>query len=184
MSFHAFCTWIFLSYQLRLWPEFGNPSVVTITGSNALVHVPWLFVNGIEQPHSTYAGKTNTLKAVARGIPVPFTNIWDFGDASGTVTNVITNSALLYNLEARHAYTGGDGTPYYAGVTVILSNGTVLADTYPLLIRTKTIDIEEQVAIDEGLWYMQKTQNRYDFSDGTKYLGLDFVAVADDDEGF
>ena len=149
--------------------------VVTITGSNALVHVPWLFVNGIEQPHSTYAGKTNTLKAVARGIPVPFTNIWDFGDASGTVTNVITNSALLYNLEARHAYTGGDGTPYYAGVTVILSNGTVLADTYPLLIRTKTIDIEEQVAIDEGLWYMQKTQNRYDFSDGTK--GGDWISV-------
>jgi len=149
--------------------------VVTITGSNALVHVPWLFVNGIEQPHSTYSGKTNTLKAVARGIPVPFTNVWDFGDASGTVTNVITNSALLYNLEAKHAYTGANGTPYYAGVTVILSNGTVLADTYPLLIRTKTIDIEEQVAIDEGMWYMQKTQNRYDFADGIK--GGDWTSV-------
>ncbi len=142
--------------------------VVTITGSNALVHVPWLFVNGIEQPHSTYSGKTNTLKAVARGIPVPFTNIWNFGDASGTVTNVITNSAPLYNLEAKHAYTGGDGTPYYAGVTVILSNGTVLADTYPLLVRTKTINIEEQVAIDEGLWYFQKIQSLYDIDANNK----------------
>ena len=149
--------------------------VVTITGSNALVHVPWLFVNGIEQSHSTYSGKTITLKAVAGGISVPFTNIWDYGDASGTVTNVITNSALLYNLEAKHAYSGGDGTPYYAGVTVILSNGTILADSYPLLMRTKTIDIEEQVAIDEGLWYMQKTQSRYDFSDGSE--GGDWTSV-------
>ena len=41
--------------------------VVTITGSSALVHVPWLIINGIEQSHEVYSGKTNTLKAVARG---------------------------------------------------------------------------------------------------------------------
>ena len=135
--------------------------VVTIGGSNALVHVPWLFVNNIEQAHPIYAGKTNTLKAVARGVPVPFTYVWDYGDGSGTVTNSVTNSAVVYNLEATHAYSGGDGTPYFAGITLILTNGTVYQDTYPLLVQTKSLNIEEEVAIDEGLWHVQKTQTLY-----------------------
>lgn len=144
--------------------------VVKISGSNALVHVPWLIIQGIEQPHEVYSGKTNTLKAVARGIKPPFTYIWNYGDGSGSVTNVVTTAApvSIYNLEARHAYIGGDGTPYYALVTVILTNGTVMNDTYPLLVLPKTLDREMKVAIDEGLWFLQKDQNRYDFDAATK----------------
>ena len=131
--------------------------VVAIGGSNALVHVPWLFVNNVEQAHPIYAGKTNTLKAVARGVTVPFAYVWNYGDGSGMVTNWVSNSAVIYNLEATHAYTGGDGTPYFASITVILTNGTVYQDTYPLLVQTKTLNIEEEVAIDEGLWYVHKS---------------------------
>ena len=141
--------------------------VVTITGSNALVHVPWLIVNGLEQSHPIYAGKTNTLKAVARGVPVPFSYVWTYGDNSGSVTNYVTNSAVVYNLEATHAYSGGDGTPYYAGISLFLTNGTVYQDTYPLLLQTKTLDIEEEVAIDEGLWHLQKAQTTYNVDTNT-----------------
>ena len=158
---------------LTVW-DYANQSssaslVVTITGSNALVHVPWLIINGLEQSHEIYSGKTNTLKAVAHGIPVPFTYVWDYGDGSGSVTNVVTNTAVasIYNLEATHAYTGGDGTPFYGVVTVILTNGTVMSDTYPLLLLPKTLDREMKVAIDEGLWYLQKTQNRYNYDTNT-----------------
>ncbi len=141
--------------------------VVTVTGSNILVHVPWLIINGLEEPHPIYAGKTNTLKAVARNIPVPFSYIWNYGDGSGTFTNTVTNAAAVYNLEATHAYSGGDGTPYYAQISVLLTNGTVYQDRYPLLISTKTLNIEEEVAIDEGLWHLQKTQTDYNVDTNT-----------------
>jgi PKD repeat protein len=148
--------------------------LLTIGGSNSLVCVPWLIINGVLQPHEVYSGKTNTLKAVAYGIPVPFTNIWDYGDGSGSVTNVVSTAAAVYNLEARHAYTGGDGTPYYARATVVLTNGTTYSDTYFLVLRPKTLDTEMKVAIDEGLWYLQKAQNRYDFDAHNK--GGDWTA--------
>ena len=141
--------------------------VVTITGSNILVHVPWLIINSVEEPHPDYAGKTNTLKAVARGLPVPFTYVWTYGDGTGSFTNSVTNSAAVYNLEAVHAYTGGDGTPYYAQISVFLTNGTIYQDTYPLVISTKTLDVEEEVAIDEGLWHLQKTQTDYNVDTNT-----------------
>ena len=141
--------------------------VVTVTGSNILVHVPWLIINGLEEPHPIYAGKTNTLKAVSRGIPVPFTYIWNYGDGSGTFTNTVTNAAPVYNLEATHAYSGGDGTPYYAQISMILTNGTTYQDTYPLLVSTKTLNIEEEVAIDEGLWHLQKTETDYNVDTNT-----------------
>ena len=141
--------------------------MVTITGSNAVVHVPWLIINGLEQSHPIYAGKTNTLKAVARGVPAPFTYVWTYGDGSGSVTNYVTNSAVVYNLEATHAYSGGDGTPYYAGISVILTNGAVYQDTYPLLLQTKTLKVEEEVAIDEGLWHLQKAQTLYNVDTNT-----------------
>lgn len=142
--------------------------VVTITGESLLRAVPWRIVGGIEQPHEVYSGKTNTLKAVARGVPVPFTYVWNFGDGTGTVTNEITNSAIVYNLEATHAYTAGEGTPYYAAIQVFLTNGTVLSDTYPLVLRPKTLDTEMNVAIDEGLWWLHKIQSRYDLDANTK----------------
>lgn len=136
--------------------------VLEVAPGNLLVAVPWRIINGIEQPHEVYSGKTNTLKAVAGGVPVPFDYIWDYGDGSGTVTNTVTNTAVVYNLEARHAYTGSEGTPFYATIRLVQTNGTVLSDTYPLVLRPKTLDTEMKVAIDEGLWYLHKIQTRYD----------------------
>ncbi len=136
--------------------------VVEVISGNLLIAVPWRIINGIEQPHEVYTDKTNTLKAVARGVSVPFDYIWDYGDGSGSVTNTITNAAVVYNLETTHAYTGSEGTPFYATIRLLQTNGTVLADTYPIVLRPKTLDTEMKVAIDEGLWYLHKVQSLYD----------------------
>lgn len=134
---------------------------VFVGPGNQLVDVPWRLVGGIEYPHETYAGKTITLKAVARSLLLPFQYTWDFGDG----TPVVTNQALTvddgYGLQATHAYTGADGTPFNASVQVTLTNGTILRANYPILLRPKTLDVEMNVAIDEGLWYLHKSQSRY-----------------------
>ncbi len=142
--------------------------VVTVTGSNALVCVPWQIINGVLQPHEVYAGKTNTLKAVARGVAAPFDAIWDFADGSGSVTNTFTNRAAIYNLEAVHAFNGSDGTPIYPTIRLVQTNGTVLSDTYFLVIRPKTLDVEMKMAIDEGLWHLHKIQAWADLDTNNK----------------
>ncbi len=142
--------------------------VVSISGGNLLQSVPWAIIGGIEQPHISFSGKVVSVKAVARGLTLPFTNIWDFGDGSGTFTNVVTAAAPVFNLEAYHAYSGSDGAPYSATARLYLTNGEVLTATYPLILRPKTLDTEEKVAIDEGLWNLQKVQNRYDIDANNK----------------
>jgi RHS repeat-associated protein len=150
----------------------GQPGVTTalifVGSGNQLVCVPWRIIGGVEYPHETYAGKTNTLKAVAKGVPVPFDYIWDFGDGSAPVTNTVSTTTAAYGLEASHAYSGADGTPFNATIRVALTNGSVLMDTYPILLRPKSLDTEMSVAIDEGLWSMHKTQNRYDLNTNNK----------------
>lgn len=136
--------------------------VVVVSGASALLTVPWQIINGVEQPHQVYAGKTTTLKAVARGLDAPFNFIWDYGDGSGSITNTITSSAAIYYLETPHAYSGSEGTPFYATIRLVQTNGTILSGTYPLLLSAKSIDVEMKMAIDEGLWHLYKTQTRYD----------------------
>lgn len=139
-----------------------NTVLVTVGPGNALVCVPWRIIGGVELPHETYPGKAIRLKAVGLGLPVPFTYVWDYGDGSGSVTGQVTTASTLYNLEASHAYSryGNADTPYLATVAVQLTNGTVLSDSYPLLVKAKSLDVEMNVAIDEGLWYLHKVQER------------------------
>ncbi|MBK9140287.1 MAG: PKD domain-containing protein [Verrucomicrobia bacterium] len=144
--------------------------VVEITTGNAVACVPWRIINGVEQPHETFSGKEVTLKAVARNLPLPFDYIWNFGDGTGSVTNTATTVAQAYALEARHVYSGTEGTPFYATITVVLTNGVTLGDTYPLVLRPKSLTTEMNVAIDEGLWYLHKIQTRTD-GDGQNLSG-------------
>ncbi len=143
-------------------------SLVFIGNGNQLACIPWRIIGGIEYPHETYAGKTITLKAVARNVPLPFAYVWDFGDNSATFTNTANTTADAYALQASHAYSGLDGTPFNATIRIILTNGATLLDTYPILLRPKTLDTERNISIDEGLWYLHKTQNRFDLDSNNK----------------
>lgn len=138
-----------------------------IAGDAAVVAVPWRIVGDVELPHETWFGLTNTLKASAGRVPVPFDYIWDFGDGSAPVTNTCTTQAGAYGLEARHAYIGAEGTPFFATVTVVETNGMRSSDTYPLLIRPRNLDTEMNVAIDNGLWWLHKVQQRTSIDSNT-----------------
>lgn len=122
--------------------------------------VPWVATNPLI-PHDTWSGATITLKGTAdqqtqTGNPVTY--MWDFGDgtnAGGTVTD-------QYIIEAKHAYTGPTGTIYTARLTV--TNQTTAETgsqvTY-IAVRDKSLQVEVNRAIDEGLWYEHKQLNRY-----------------------
>ena len=142
--------------------------VVTIAEGNRLICVPWRFNGGAELPHETYSGKEISLKAVAREVPVPFVYTWDPGDGSPAVSRIATNAADAFGLELRHIYSASENTPFRASIRIVQTNGAILSDTYPILVRPKTLDVEMNVAIDEGLWYLHKGQTRLDLGDGNE----------------
>ncbi|MDZ4384082.1 MAG: PKD domain-containing protein, partial [Nitrospirota bacterium] len=131
-------------------------TILTISAEPAVVTAPWQFSGGIEVPHDTWSGEEVIFKAVAKSRHTPLTYSWDFGDgtsASGTVTN-------LYDVSARHTYTAAPGTPFVARVTVTDVDGRTSSDTFPVIVRDKTLDVEVNKAIDDALWYLHTTQDR------------------------
>jgi hypothetical protein len=127
--------------------------------------VPWVATNSLI-PHDTWSGKQITLKGTAdvQGGTIQYT--WDFGDGSPVATGSVGN---MYVIEATHTYTGAVGTIFTARLTV---QDTVSGDTgsalYFVQIQSQSLDVEVNVAIDEGLWYLHKTQRRFD-SGGVAY---------------
>lgn len=131
---------------------------VVVSPTQPVVTVPWRYVGDVEIPHDTWSGHEITLKAVAEGMPLPFDYEWRFGDGSPVVLGTATTSAEARALEAKHVYTGSVGTPFRAMISVFDADGNRYSDEYPVMIRAKNIQVEINVAIDEGLWYLHKTQ--------------------------
>ena len=119
--------------------------------------VPWVASNPLI-PHDTYAGKSIRLKGTAdvQGATILYT--WDFGDGSPVVTGTVTNK---YVIEAAHTYVGAVGAIWTARLTVQnTSTGDTGSKAYYVAMRAKTLPVEVNVAIDEGLWYLHKQLNR------------------------
>ncbi len=128
-------------------------------------------------PHDAWIGKEIILKGTAHdpdGDSTLAAYKWDFGD--GYSTNWIAG-VNAYVIEARHTYTGtmADGTPYDAGkyftawLHVKDNDGLEGKDSYFIAIREKTLDVEVNVAIDNGLWWLHKQQSRGAYGDGVEY---------------
>jgi hypothetical protein len=67
----------------------------------------------------------------------------------------------MYAIEASHAYTGTAGTVFTARLTVRNTTTTESGNKeYYVAIRDKNLQTEANVAIDEGLWYLQKSMTR------------------------
>jgi hypothetical protein len=68
-------------------------------------------------------------------------------------------------LGVTHTYpASAPGTPFTATLTVC-NNGSgagteCASDTYRVVVRTRTLDVEINIAIDEGLWYLHRQQTR------------------------
>ncbi|MDD2732475.1 MAG: PKD domain-containing protein [Desulfuromonadaceae bacterium] len=119
--------------------------------------VPWVASNPLI-PHDAYAGKQVTLKGttdMASGAKYH----WDFGDLSAPTADAnVTNN---YVLEAKHTYAGAVGTVYTATLTVTnIATNESASKNYFVKMQEKTLGVESNIAIDEGLWYLHKTQNR------------------------
>lgn len=121
--------------------------------------VPWVASNPLI-PHSTYSGKTIRLKGTCDQQGSNFKYSWDFGDASPpTAQAVISNK---FAIETTHVYSGTSGTVFTARLTVQdMTTGETGNKAYYVLLQDKSLDVEVNIAIDEGLWYLHKTQNRF-----------------------
>lgn len=119
--------------------------------------VPWVASNSLI-PHDTWSGKIIHLKGTADVQGANFQWIWDYGDgttSNGTVTN-------MYDIEATHMFTAPVGTVFAARLTVTdLNTGESDSKAYYIKVQAKSLPVEVNVAIDEGLWYLHITQRRY-----------------------
>jgi VCBS repeat-containing protein len=121
------------------------------------VTVPWL--GAPAQPHQVFSTGSLVLQGTVR-IDPSFTITaasWNPGDGTGAVA--LSAPFDPRALELTHIYTAADGTPFTAILSVTVSNGTVsktVTDTFKVIVRNKTLDVEANMAIDKGLWYLHK----------------------------
>jgi hypothetical protein len=122
--------------------------------------VPWVATNSLI-PHDTWDGKEITLKGTSNVDVSDSPNIeymWEFDDGSAPVTGSVTNK---YVIQAKHTYTGSPGDLFAAKLTVTdMDTSEVDTAIYYVQISAKTLEIEVNVAIDEGLWRLHSTMNR------------------------
>lgn len=119
--------------------------------------VPWVSSNTLI-PHDTFAGKAIRLKGTSDVQGATIQYAWDFGDGSPVATGTVSN---MYVIEASHVYAGAVGTVWTARLTVQnTATGETGNKAYYVEMRAKNLSSEVNVAIDEGLWYLHKTQTR------------------------
>lgn len=115
--------------------------------------VPWVAANPLIA-HDTYAGKAVRLKGTAdvQGAAIQYR--WQFGDGSPDATGTVSN---MYAIEAAHTYAGSVGDIFAATLTVTdVGTGEYGAATYLVQMRSRSLQVEANIAIDEGLWYLHK----------------------------
>lgn len=138
-------------------------------GSSALaaapqvVTVPWR--GTLDLPHEVYNGKQIHLKGIARGLAAGATASWDPGDGSAvkpvTVNPAAAEPTVDYDLGVTHTYpASAAGTPFTATLTVCNPGAECASDSYRVIVRDRSIDVEINIAIDEGLWYLHRQQTR------------------------
>jgi RHS repeat-associated protein len=150
--------------RLTVFDYAGQSSTATlnviISGESLVQAVPWRIIGELEVPHDVIAGKSARLKAVAGNAAIPVSWTWDFGDGSPPVSGIAETLSQAYSISAEHAYSGSDGTPYTATITIQDASGARASDTYPVTVRDRSLEVEMNIAIDEGLWYLHRSINR------------------------
>ena len=105
-------------------------------------------------PHETWSGEPTILKGIARDDDHNLsggTYYWELGDGTTTAEQSISNAD---NLSVTHTYTADPGTLFVARLHVTDDAGETSSDDYRVLVKAKTLDVEVNKAIDDGLWWM------------------------------
>ncbi len=109
--------------------------------------------------HYSYDNRQVRLKGIVRDTG-SLTYQWDFGDGSPPTAKRTVTDKYEYEIEATHSYTGKVGTVYRAYLTVWDSGGMFGHDDYVILIKNNDIPTRSDMAIEDGLWWLHKDQNR------------------------
>jgi hypothetical protein len=127
-----------------------GPMALAQGGPPEVVCVPASALNPAV-PHDTWSGLEITLKG---------------GDGSGE-TGTVTDP---YAIQAKHTYVGNVGDLFVATLRVTDTSGEMGIDHYLVEIKDGgELDVQVNVAIDEGLWRLHKDMVRETFPDGTPY---------------
>ncbi|MEW5801302.1 MAG: PKD domain-containing protein [bacterium] len=126
-----------------------------------VICVPWR-AGDPTIPHETYNGRSIRLKAIVRDAG-NLTYQWNFGDGSALYPATPASVSNKYAIEASHTYpNSADGTPYTATLTVWDSSGLIGTDYYYVVVKPNNLDTKTNIAIDEGLWWLHKNQDKGD----------------------
>jgi len=138
-------------------------STVAMAAAPTVVTVPWRGLLLLD--HETYNGKQIFLKGVASGLVAGATASWNPGDGSAAkpaTVNIV--NGFDFDLGVTHTYpNSAPGTPFVATLTVCNPPGAAAdcaSATYRVVVRARTLDVEINIGIDEGLWYLHKQQTR------------------------
>jgi len=137
--------------------DYDDNLAVATLGSPWVTCVPW--AGGL--PHRVWSGLATTLKGTAKSARLT-TFEWDPGDGSRTVTGTVSNP---YVIQGRHTYSAALGTVFTATLTVWDTFGWSDTDPYVVQVFSPTHGIQVDVAVDEALWYLHKTAQRYGSND-------------------
>ena len=138
----------------------GNKAALNAASPLVVRTVPWDGLPGAG--HQVYSGGSLILQGVATSgvtdTPAPglVSAKWDPGDGTPVVSVPLGNPLAL---ELTHVYAGADGTPFTATLTVTDSTATTATATFRVVVKTKTLDVERNMAIDKGLWYLWKNHS-------------------------
>ncbi len=146
-SGHRFYNWL-ISGMFGAAPVYAAPPKVI-----CVPHVP----SDMLIPHETWAGEPTILKGVARGVATG-TYYWEFGDGNSSQVMSITDSD---NLAIIHQYDASPGTLFIAHLHVINEAGEEGVDDYRVLVKEKTLDVEVNKAIDDGLWWLYTRKDEF-----------------------
>lgn len=130
-------------------PAAGAPPSITV--------VPFV-ASDPSVPHRVWSGRIVYLKAVTDVQGSDYEYTWDYGDGNTAVGTVANRFAVT----ASRPFTGSVGTVFNVTLTVrnkLTAEQTTVA--YPVEMCARTLDLEVQVARDEGLWYLHKIMNRW-----------------------
>jgi hypothetical protein len=139
-------------------------------GSPEAICVPWQPSNP-SIAHNTYSGAATTLKGIARGPATDYQ--WNFGDGPPvTPWTAITDP---YNLGVAHTYAGVVGQLFFAELHVRDASGNLgQSCTYPVQIYESSdlgipehLDVRINMAVDEGLWWLQTHMLRATYAAGS-----------------
>ena len=113
--------------------------------------------------HQIIAGQPTRLKAIVRDAGA-LTAQWDFGDGSPLLPAEPGAVSNKYILQATHTYPADAvvGQTYTGTVTVWDGNHAVGSCSYRMEVATDSLDTWSNIAIDEGLWYLHRIQDRSD----------------------